>query len=133
MGRPYGSAERVEVAELLWSAACQAPPQPRQQQQQQKQQQICAKCSCEGGDNQSKFDYEATTFGLIGLLIAEVVLGAVLMVFPQTRGCIYTLLVWARTIRMTRPTPELAPQAPAEAVAPAEADDAPVAAPVRGN
>ena len=116
------------MAELLWSAACKAP-QPRQQQQQQ----ICAKCICEGKDNQSNFDYEATTFGLIGLLIAEVGLGAILMVFPQTRGCIYTLLVWARTIRMTRPTPELAPQTPTEAVAPAEADDVPVAAPVRGN
>ena len=55
------------------------------------------------------------------------------MVFPQTRTCIYTVLVWARTIRMSRPTPELAPKAPAEAVAPAEADDAPLAAPVRGN
>ncbi len=120
------------MAELLWSAACKAP-QPRQQQQQQQQQQSCPKCICEGKDNQSNFDYEATTFGLVGLLIAEVGLGAILMVFPQTRTCIYTLLVWARTIRMSRPTPELAPQAPAGAVAPAEADDAPVAAPVRGN
>jgi hypothetical protein len=110
----------------LWSGACEAPPQ-----QQQQQEQRCAKCVCkEGGeDGQSKFDYEGTTFGLIGLLIAEFGLGAILMVFPQARTGIYTILVWARAIRMSRPTPELAPNA----VAPAEANDAPVAAPVRGN
>ena len=124
LGRPYGSADRVEVAELLWSAACRP-----QQQQQQQQQQKCPKCNCEGRgeDDQSKFDYEATTFGLVGLLVAEFGLGAILMVFPQTRTCIYTVLVWARTIRMARPNPESAPNAPAEAV------EAPVPAPVRGN
>ena len=78
-------------------------------------------------DDHSKFDYEATTFGLIGLLIAEFGLGAILMVFPQTRTVLIQVLVWARTIRMTRPAPESAPNAPAEAA------DAPPAAPVRGN
>ena len=125
LGRPYGSSERVEVADLLWTAACKAP---QQQQQQQQQQQTSAKCNCEsrGEDNQSKFDYEGTTYGLVGLLIAEFGLGAILMAFPQTRTCIYTVLVWARAIKIANPTPESnAPQAVVEAAV--------VAPPVRGN
>ena len=132
MGRPYGSSETVEVAELLWSGACEAPPQQQQQQQQQLQQQPreCAKCVGEsrGEGSQSTFDYEGTTYGLVGLLVAEFGLGAILMVFPQARTGIYTILVWARAIRMARPNPETAPNLP-----PAEAIHAPVAAPVRGN
>jgi hypothetical protein len=112
------------VADLLWSAACKTP-------QQQQQQQKCPKCVCEsrGEGTQSTFDYEGTTFGLVGLLIAEFGLGAILIVFPQARSCIFTFLVWAKTIRIVRPTPESGPEAPQPA-----ADEAPaVVAPVRGN
>ena len=49
------------------------------------------------------------------------------MIFPQARTCIFTVLAWARNIRIARPIPESAPNAPQEAV------EAPVAVPVRGN
>ncbi len=106
LGRPYGSSERVEVADLLWTAACRKPQQ--QQQQQQQQTQKCQPCVCEsrGEANQSGFDYEGTTYGLVGLLIFESGLGAILMIFPQARTCIFTVLAWARNIRIARPIPE---------------------------
>ena len=129
LGRPYGSSARVEVADLLWTAACSKPQQLQQQQQQQQQHQQCRPCVCEGGGeaNQSGFDYEGTTYGLVGLLIFESGLGAILMIFPQARTCIFTVLAWARNIRIARPIPESAPNAPQEAV------EAPMAVPVRGN
>ena len=123
LGRPYGSLERVEVADLLWSAACKAPP-PQQQQQQQQ----CSKCVCKGEDTQSNFDYEGTTFGLVGVLIIEVGLGAILIIFPKARNCVIAFLALVKIIRIARPIPET------EAVAPQELPEpsAPVA-PVRGN
>ena len=130
LGRPYGSSERVEVADLLWSAACNAPPQQQQQQRQQQQQQKCRPCVCESGGevDQYGFDYEGTTYGLVGLLIFESGLAAILMIFPQARTCIFAVLTWARIIRIARPIPESAPTAAVEApVVPA------VEAPVRGN
>ena len=124
LGRPYGSLERVEVADLLWSAACKAPP-PQQQQQQQQQ---CSKCVCKGEDDQSNFDYEGTTFGLVGVLIVEVGLGAILIIFPRARNCVFAFLALVKIIRIARPIPESEPVAPQELVEPAAA-----VAPVRGN
>ena len=127
LGRPYGSLERVEVADLLWSAACKAPPQQQQQQQQQKK--MCPKCDCNGRgeDTQFNFDYEGATFGLVGVLIAEIGLGAILFFFPKARNCIYAFLALGRNIRIARPIPECEPVAPPEVDVPSSV------APVRGN
>ena len=126
LGLPYGSPVRVEVSNLLWTAAYR---QPQEQQLQQQQQRKCPKCVCEsrGEDTQSGFDYEGTTFGLVGLLIIESGLGAILMFFPKARNCIFAVLALGRNIRIISPNPESGPNAPQEAV------EAPVVAPVRGN
>jgi hypothetical protein len=119
LGRPYDSTDWVEVADLLWSAACKAPQRQQRQQQQQKQQK-CPKCVCESReeDNQSGFDYEGTTFGLVGLLIIKSGLGAILMFLPKARSCIFAVLALGRSIRIASQNPESrreAPQAVVEA------------------
>jgi hypothetical protein len=113
----------VEVADLLWTAACRRP------QQQQQQQEKCRPCVCEGrGEaDRSGFDYEGTTYGLVGLFVFESGLAAILMIFPGARTCIFAVLAWAKIIRIARPIPESAPN---NVEAPVEAS---VAAPVRGN
>jgi hypothetical protein len=50
-----------------------------------------------------------TTFGLIGLLIFESGLGAILMFFPKARNCIFALLALVNHIRIARPNPESEP------------------------
>jgi hypothetical protein len=116
------------VSNLLWTAACRQP-QEQQQQQQQQQQRNCPKCVCEsrGEDTQSGFDYEGTTFGLVGLLIIESGLGAILMFFPKARNCIFAVLALGRNIRLARPNPE------SVVVTPPAVVEATVQAPVRGN
>ncbi len=123
LGRPYGSPDRVEVADLLWAAACR---RPQQQQQQQQQTQKCQPCVCESGGeaDQYGFDYERTTYGLVGLFIFESGLAAILIIFPRARTCIFAVLAWAKIIRIARPIPESAPNAVEAPIVP------PVEAPV---
>ena len=83
---------------------------------------------CKGKDTQSNFDYEGTTFGLVGVLLVEVGLGAILIIFPKARNCVFAFLALVKIIRTARPIPETEPVAPQELAEPAAA-----VAPVRGN
>ena len=96
LGRPFGSREeKVEVGELLWGLACASP---QQQQQQQQQQQRCPpkeQCNCN----------EEATISMAVLLVAETLLGAILVAFPQSRACVAAALDWVRAIKILKRTP----------------------------